>query len=179
MGNEPIKVKFRPLTVEAERKMTAKLEAIPSSNNKINKAVTARYAAQLVSVNDSTDEKLVHKFSENILAYDSNALKKYMDSVEPGIDGTVKLRCPNCGEEFEEQFTIGDDILKLPAAHRENVMEEIFLLTYYGKGVTRADAFRMAVTERRWHINRISEEIEKRNKAEQRAADDAKRKSKK
>jgi uncharacterized protein (UPF0212 family) len=176
LGKESVKIKFRPLTVEAERKMNLELESIADKDRKVKKYVTERYVAQLVSVNGSDDEKLIRRLSENMLAYDSNSLKKYMDEVEPGIDGKIMLKCPNCGEEFEEQFSVGDEILRLPAAHRENVMEEIFLLTYYGKGVTRADAFRMAVTERRWHINRISEEIEKKNKAEQKAIDASKRK---
>ena len=176
LGNEPVTIKFRPLTVEAERKMIAEIESVSDEDNKIKKSVTARYAAQIVSINGSSDEKLIRKLSDNMLAYDSNALKKYMNEVEPGIDGKIKLKCPNCGEEFEEDFSIGDEILRLPSSHRENVNEELFLLTYYGNNVTRADAFRMAVTDRRWHINRISEEIEKKNKAEQKAIDAAKRK---
>jgi len=175
LEQRPVLVRFKPLTVEAERKMNDFIEG----TNDVKKTITARYIAQIVSVNGSTDEKLILKLANNMLVYDSNALRKFMDEVEPGLDRKVKLKCPNCGENFEEEFAIGDEVLRLPSTHRENVMEEIFLLTYYGKSITRADAFKMAVSERRWHINRISEEIERKNKAESKAANDAKRKSKK
>lgn len=180
LEKKPVIVRFRPLTVEDERKMNDYINSAGADiKDSVKKTITARYIAQIVSINGSNDEKLILKLANNMLAYDSNALRKFMDEVEPGLDRKVKLKCPNCGDEFTEEFSIGDEVLRLPATHRENVMEEIFLLTYYGKSITRADAFKMAVSERRWHINRISEEIEKKNRAEQKASDDAKRRSKK
>ena len=57
------------------------------------------------------------------------------------------------------------------------MMDEIFLIGYYGKGgITRADSFSMPVYERRWTMERISEEVEKKNKAEEAAARKARNK---
>jgi hypothetical protein len=53
------------------------------------------------------------------------------------------------------------------------------LLTYYGKSITIEDAKRMPVTERRWFINRISEEIEKQREYERKEMAKAKSSSKK
>jgi len=53
-------------------------------------------------------------------------------------------------------------------------------LYYYGKGgITRDEAFSIATAERRWAIQRISEEVDKKNKAEADAAEAAKRAPKK
>jgi sarcosine oxidase delta subunit len=179
LNSNPIKIKFKPMTVEVEKKMFEELQATSENSKKVIKNVTAKYVAQFHSINGNTDEKFIRKISEKMLIYDSNALQKYMESVEPGIDEKVNLKCPHCTSEFTENFSVGSEILKLPAQHRKNVNEEIFLLHYYGKSITRGDAYRMAVTDRRWTIERISEEIERKNKAEQRAADQAKRQSKK
>jgi sarcosine oxidase delta subunit len=178
IGKNPVIIKFKPMTVEAEKNMIAELQVGNDKLKKVKKTVTAKYVSQFHSVNGNSDKDFIRKVAENMLVYDSNALQKYMESVEPGIDETVRLKCPHCTNEFEEQFSVGSEILKLPPSHRKNVNEEIFLLTYYGKSITRGDAYRMAVTDRRWTIERISEEIERKNKAEQRAADQAKRQSK-
>jgi len=52
------------------------------------------------------------------------------------------------------------------------------LAYYYGKGITRNQAYEMTTVDRRWTINRISEEIEKQNKAEKDAANKSKNSSK-
>lgn len=178
INSKPVSIKFKPMTVESEKKMTNELNSDIGKLKNIKKVVTAKYISQFHSVNGNTDENFIRKVAKNMPLFDSDALQKYMASVEPGIDETVKLKCPHCTNELIEQFSIGSEILKLPAQHRKNVNEEIFLLTYYGKSITRGDAYRMAVTDRRWTIDRIGEEIERRNKAEQRAADNAKRQSK-
>lgn len=178
LSSSPVMVKFKPMTVEVEKRMMSELQTGQDSLKKINKAVTSKYIAQFHSINGNTDEKLIRKVATNMLVSDSAAIQKYMEKVEPGIDENVKLKCPNCTNEFTEHFSIGSEILKLPAQHRKNVNEELFLLSYYGRAITRGDAYRMAVSDRRWTIERISEEIERKNKAEQRAADNAKRQSK-
>jgi hypothetical protein len=58
-------------------------------------------------------------------------------------------------------------------------LEEIFLLTYYGKSITIEDAKQMPVTERRWFINRISEELEKQREYEKKEMSKARSSSKK
>jgi hypothetical protein len=52
-------------------------------------------------------------------------------------------------------------------------------LTYYGKSITIEDAKQMPVTERRWFINRISEELEKQRDYEKKEMSKARSSSKK
>ncbi len=51
----------------------------------------------------------------------------------------------------------------------------MFLITYYGKGITRADALSMPILERKWHIRRIKEEVDKRNEEQKRAVSKGKK----
>jgi len=68
--------------------------------------------------------------------------------------------------------------LAFPSSFRENVQEELFLITYYGENIGIEDAKKMPVTERRWFINRISEELSKKKEAEEKAVRQAKSKGK-
>jgi len=61
------------------------------------------------------------------------------------------------------------DFFGLTPEYRQNMMDEIFLIGYYGKGgTTRGEAFKMPVYERRWTMERISEEVEKQFSDERR-----------
>jgi hypothetical protein len=97
-----------------------------------------------------------------------------MDRVEPGFEETTMHHCPSCDFAFKDTINIDENFLTLPSTHRNTVNEECFLAYYYGKGITRNQAYEMTTIDRRWTINRISEEIEKQNKAEKAAADKAK-----
>ena len=88
----------------------------------------------------------------------------------PGIDTTSLYECGFCNKETTINFGHnGVDFLKLPASMGANVLEEMFLLSHYGNNITIEDIKRMAVFERRWLINRLSEELQKKKEAEQAA----------
>lgn len=98
----------------------------------------------------------------------------------PGIDTTSLYECGFCNKETTINFGHnGVDFLKLPASMGANVLEEMFLLSHYGNNITIEDIKRMAVFERRWLINRLSEELQKKKEAEEAAARSAKSRAKK
>ena len=73
----------------------------------------------------------------------------------------------NQPEFYQSEFT-DSSFLGITPEYRTNILEEIFLLTYYHKGgITRDEVYKMTISERRWEIQRISDEIEKKNKAEE------------
>jgi hypothetical protein len=139
-----------------------------------DKKLMSRYTTQIVSINDNIDKGYIVKYLKHMKIKDSKALREFMDKVEPGFDETLMHVCPSCEFKIRDTIKIDETFLALPDTHRTTVNEECFLAFYYGKGITRNQAYEMTTTDRRWTINRISEEIEKQNKAEKDASDKAK-----
>jgi hypothetical protein len=162
----PIQINFTPIKV--------------SQYNLIkDKQLMSRYRTQITSVNGNSDKKFIFKFLKTMPIKDSSNLREYMDKVEPGFEEIHIHDCPNCNHEFKDIIRIDESFMSLDANYRNTVNEECFLAYYYGKGISRNEAYEMPVIDRRWTINRISEEVEKKNKAEQEAAEKAKRNGKK
>jgi len=110
---------------------------------------------------------------------ESREIRKTVFDNLPGIDTNIIYECSFCEKSSNINFgSNGADFLKLPASFMNNVLEEIFLLAHYSKGISEEGAKRMPVGERRWFINRLSEEITKKNEAEKSAVAKAKSKGK-
>jgi len=149
----PIIVKFKPLRVIDEKNMLK--ESKKQKLSEISNDIILRYKHQITSINGNKDKVYIDKVVKSIPISDSVALREYIQKVEPGIENEIILQCEHC---------------------RSRLWEEIFLCMYYGKGITREDSYNMSVSERKWMINRIIEEIEKKNKAEEEAYNKAKSK---
>jgi hypothetical protein len=103
-------------------------------------------------------------------------IKGEIDGVLPGVDTKVKHACPSC--EHVSDVNIGNPIyfIQLPESYKNSMLEELFILTYYGKNISLEDAKRMTVVERKWFIKRLTEEIEKQRAADKEAMSKAKSK---
>lgn len=141
-----------------------------------DKQLMSRYMAQIKSINDNNDKNYILRYLKQMKIKDSKSLREFMDKVEPGFEETILHTCPSCEYKIKDVVRIDESFLILPDTHRNNVNEECFLAFYYGKGISRSNAYEMPTVDRRWTINRISEEIEKQNKAEKDAANKAKSK---
>ena len=106
----------------------------------------------------------------------TDRLLDFIKDNESGVQDSIILTCPFCGEEFRQMTDMGYSFISLPYEYKETILEEIFLITYYGKGITRQDAMGMPVYERKWHIRRIKEELDKKAQAEKRSYASAKSK---
>lgn len=103
------KVVFRFLTgkdeldinVEVERRKKAKL------TSDVDNLVTNRLVYSIVSVDGITDRNKISSFIRNMPARDSQALRKYMDENEPGIEMKSWMECPHCLESSEVNLPIG------------------------------------------------------------------------
>lgn len=161
--DNPIQINFTPLKVRHAGIIK-------------DKQLISRYMAQITSINQNCDKGFIRDYLKKMPIKDSKSLREFMDKVEPGFDETVMHVCPSCEYKIKDVIKIDEQFLTLPDTHRNTVNEECFLAYYYGKGISRNEAYEMPVIDRRWTINRISEEIEKQNKAEKAAVDKAKNK---
>ena len=171
-------VKFKPMTVldELELQKSLKLTSSMVYGKELQKTITTRYEIQISSFGGNTNKDYIKKSIKTIPISDSVKLRSYMKDVEPGIQKEITLQCSSCESKYKDELQINSQFLGITPEYRTNIMEEVFLLTYYSKGgISRDEAMRMSVSERRWTINRISEEIEKKNKAEEEAVKKAKK----
>jgi hypothetical protein len=130
------------------------------------------------SINGCEDKNIISQVIRKMRIPEIRRIKKFIEKATPGVDATVRHNCSSCGNQNLYNFGGIHSFLSFPPSFRENVQEECFLLSYYGKGITLYDAKRMPVTERRWMLNRIDEELTKKREAEEKANRAAKAKSK-
>lgn len=170
-------VKIKPLTVADEKVLEQKLKSKRRYFYGVEyfEEVTERYALQIVEINGKTDKSYINKFIKSMPIKDSTALREFVENSEPGIDKNIKLSCSNCHTQYKDTLRITPEFLGVTPDYRKNLDEEIFLVWYYSRGgITRDQAIKMSVADRKYNIQRISEEIEKKNKAEEEAAKKAK-----
>lgn len=158
---------FKPLTYFEDLGMTgAKLSALE------------RIIHMTKSINGCEDRGIIERVYRNMKIDEIRRIKKFLAKATPGVDAVVKHTCSACGKENHYNFGGAHSFLAFPPSFRKNVQEECFLVSYYGKGISHEDAKRMPVTERRWLLNRINEELTKKKEAEEKAMRQAKSKSK-
>lgn len=176
LNGEKVCIKFKPLRVKDEIEINKMIYEESKSDKKYSSSVTLRFNKQIVSINGINDKDFIKKIIQKLPIKDSTELRIYMEKVEPGIDTNISITCKNCDHIYSNNLNIDSSIFYLDPSYKNNLWEEIFLIWYYGKGVNRSDIYNMSTVERRWSLQRISEEVDKKNKAEQAAVDKAKRK---
>jgi hypothetical protein len=122
----------------------------------------------IVEINGIRDREKIEMLFKKINIIESRKLRAFIEENTPGADAKIRYQCGSCGEMNELNLGNTSLFIHFPYSHRQNVLEELFLISYYGKGTTWQDATKMSVTERRWALNRINEEIKKKNEAERR-----------
>lgn len=136
-------------------------------------------AFYITEFNGQRDRDQIKLALSRLKIMEARDIRKTIQDSLPGIDATVQYNCPFCEKNTELNFGgNGADFLKLPATFMNNVLEEIFLLTHYGENITVEAVKKMPVGERRWLINRLSEELTKKREAEKKAAASARAQSK-
>jgi hypothetical protein len=158
---------FKPLTYFEEVGMTkAKLSGL-------DKIIYMTH-----SINGCEDKEIISRIYRNMKIPEIHRIKKFLAKAIPGVDANIKHQCSSCGKSNTYNFGGVHGFLSFPPSFRKNIEEECFLVSYYGKGITLEHAKKMSVTERRWLLNRINEELTKKREAEEKAHKQAKAKSK-
>ena len=179
--SESVVVKFKPLTIndEKEIKKISNDETIEIDGVRIDNSSEIKYRKQIVEINGIKNKDFIKKVIKNMSLTDSLYLRDYMEKVEPGIKNTINSICNNCGHICENKIPINSNFFGLDAKYKENMMDEIFLISYYSKGGhNRNDIYDMPIFERRRTMEKISEEVEKKNQAEKAAMNKAKNQTK-
>lgn len=136
-------------------------------------------AFYLTELDGERDNEKIKRTLSGFKIMESRDIKKAIFDNLPGVDASIDYNCMFCEKNTKISFgQNGADFLKLPSTFINNVLEEIFLISYYGNNITVDDAKKMPVGERRWFINRISEELTKKKEAEEAQVRKAKSKRK-
>lgn len=69
--------------------------------------ITQGLMKSIVAINGETDRSLIFKIINNMLAFDSRALRKYIQDNEPGMSMEAWTECPHCGHEEEVDVPVG------------------------------------------------------------------------
>lgn len=125
------------------------------------------------------DKLKIKRILSGLKIMESRDIKKTILDNLPGIDASMIYTCEFCEKDTTISFgDNGADFLKLPSSFINNVLEELFLLSHYGTSTSIDDVKKMTVGERRWFVNRLSEELTKKNEAEKAAINKSKSKGK-
>lgn len=101
------KVHFKFLTGRDEQEMSTISERQKKQGLKTDNLVTSRLNFSVVSVDGVTDKSKIGTFIRNMPARDSLALRKYIDSNEPGIEMKSWMQCESCDEHTEVNLPLG------------------------------------------------------------------------
>ncbi len=167
---------FKYNNLEIKVKQQTFKEAFQHEKN--DSSETEKRASMIYSINGNKDKKHILKIMKSMNILPSREIKKFIEKNSPGVDAGYSNICSSCGEINLYNFGLGYKFLELPYAFRNTVLEEIFLVCYYGKGIDVDSAKKMSVYERKWFLTRINEELTKQKEAEQKEMNKAKNKSK-
>jgi hypothetical protein len=103
-------VKFKLLTSgEFDRIIDASQKQKEAYKAQFTETITLLLKAQIKEVDGQVDVKYIHKFVDKMRAGDSTALRRYMKSIEPGIDYEYELVSPYTGNSFKATLNFGID----------------------------------------------------------------------
>ena len=84
-----VKITFKLLTSNDEKKISAELEGLKKINKNASPELSTRLKYMITSVEGDTDSKTIREFVDNnLLARDSRAFREYVKEVQPDVDLT-------------------------------------------------------------------------------------------
>lgn len=92
-----VPLKFKLLSVGEIENIEEILIAEKENNNPVNNSSTYTLEAQLVEVNGSRDREYIRNFASNMRLGDGQKLKKYIDSIDCGVDLDITVGTPGGG----------------------------------------------------------------------------------
>ena len=100
-------VKVRFLTGIDEKEMLIIEQRRKKSGFETTSTVTDRLSRSIVSIDGIKDKNKINAFVRNIPVRDSLALRKFLDTHEPGIEMKSWMTCTSCHEESEVKIRMG------------------------------------------------------------------------
>jgi hypothetical protein len=102
-----LKIHFKLLTGRDELEISKVSDKKKKLQTQIDNSITSRLLYSIVSVGGETDRNKIAKVVNNMRAGDSRALRKHIDSIEPGVEMRQSSTCPHCNEESEVNVPLG------------------------------------------------------------------------
>jgi len=102
------KIKFRLLTAKDEEDISKRAEAQKKTGRSFNDSLTFKLGTQVMSVDGNTEKEFIYNYVNTMRAGDSLALRKYIGSIEPGVDMSIEVESPG-GGSFNTFLPIGLD----------------------------------------------------------------------
>jgi len=141
-------------------------------NNSTNKVIL-----NIESIGGIYDKSIITIFVKSLTLPLFKEIKNFIKKNEVGVEDKISTTCPLCNSTNPYHVSLGHDFLKFPESHKQNVLEECFLLSHYSLGSMSFDrAKELPTLERRWAMNRLQEELHKKQEAEEKAYKAAKAK---
>jgi hypothetical protein len=86
-----VQISFKMLTQKDQKRYLEEVEKNKKAFSGETKSASTQFVYQLVSVNGSTDEKFIREFvDEGLMAFDARALRKYIETIQPGVNLSVE-----------------------------------------------------------------------------------------
>lgn len=101
------RVTFKFLTGRDEQDIMVASERRKKGGIMADNLVTNKLQYTLLSIDGKTERSSINHFIRHMPARDSLALRRYMDSIEPGVEMKSWMDCQHCSESSEVQFPIG------------------------------------------------------------------------
>lgn len=136
-----------------------------NAEQKGQKGFVSKLQRIVIQINDIQDKRVIAGLCPKMSMKDARYLKDFLKKNTPGVDTSIPYTCDNCAHEFTQSFNTGHNFLKLPGSYRENMMEQLFNISYHSKGgITWSEAIKMPTLERIWMMRRINKAIQEENK---------------
>lgn len=101
------KVVFKFLSNGEEKEISDIQDKIKkTTNSPIDKNVTTRLKASIVSINGEKDGSKINEYVDNMPVRDSRALRKYIEDNNPDLNMEQDYNCTSCGYEGEVEIPI-------------------------------------------------------------------------
>lgn len=102
-------VQFQFSTGETEEKMIKDMEARKKKGFDNSNMITTKLQHSIVAINGDTNKGFINKFIQVMPAVDSNALRRFIDDNEPGVDMTFDFECRSVDCEYSDNISIPID----------------------------------------------------------------------
>jgi hypothetical protein len=101
------KIHFRFLTGQDETDISVTQDRRKKMGTHLDNLITSRLQHQIVAIDGIKDRSKINMFVGNMPARDSLALRKHIDSHEPGIEMKQWMDCVHCMESSEVRLPMG------------------------------------------------------------------------
>lgn len=108
MSKKPIKFKLLS-SGEFDRVIDAAQKQKEAYKVAISETITLLLKAQIKEIDGNRDRNYINKFIDRMRAGDSTSLRKYIKSIEPGIDYEYELISPYTNNTFKATLNFGID----------------------------------------------------------------------